>query len=649
MHISKLPLSLPIDIDRLWVALIDENLHDEAFKELQERGGTWGLTFTRTAAQVLEKLCSKDKNDMVHTLMPFMQNPEPETLPLLRRWFRKPKKPPIIANHAALLLAEVEGLSVKTLPKLMELLNGDEDRSRHRVARLFHQSANPTTGHTLPVSSLGVELMEELARNHVDYRDKKPFISLTIAWLGHNIIHDDPKAIKHWVEKINNGTENTEAIELILSEIEELTSEVWSVLNTKLKEGTPKLPKILLIFVCQMLHLEKTPKNFDWKSTLLDIKNNENSKEELEQEFVLVEGAKVIIEVAREVLLKDLDSSTPQKIMVQKANALLEAKRTTLANILWNSDLEKEEDLKGKLAAIAENNLYAMKNRQEKIREEIDQTISEIINKERVNPGEIDQTNELTKENILRKLLKLLIEWLVDTVEYPKSDKKAGKKETQDTLLYRKLSFLLEVTEEVIVMIEKQSSSTINFEQSIAALLDTVENVESVLVELVQTHNSYPGRQAAITLLSYRGLITKEVIEALHSGLHGVTFVQKAALASIERFTRLDDKEDDKKDDKKTETLEELCKDLKHNSATIAYATAKLLSTLALRGNLSSTQREKIKTELAKAIDDSNSNRVVHLWHVPAKIPKLPTLKQLFYQELLKIVSSPPKQKESSK
>jgi len=47
-------------------------------------------------------------------------------------------------------------------------------------------------------------------------RKLSPQVALRIRWRGHHLLHDDPDAIYHWVDIINNKREKQEEAELLL-------------------------------------------------------------------------------------------------------------------------------------------------------------------------------------------------------------------------------------------------------------------------------------------------------------------------------------------------------------------------------------------------------------------------------------------------
>jgi hypothetical protein len=133
------------------------------------------------------------------------------------------------------------------------------------------------------------------------------------------------------------------------------------------------------------------------------------------------------------------------------------------------------------------------------------------------------------------------------------------------------------------------------------AALAPPEFWEPVLTDWVQYGQHWTARMAAVRLLGRLRCVTERVARALRSAMNDVSFVQKAAYASVSEFRRVEG-----------DILPELLQLLDDPSAGVAAATAQLLVSIA-RAEVTSADRRRILRGLELAASRPASVRAVYL------------------------------------
>ncbi|MEA5471938.1 hypothetical protein, partial [Spirulina sp. 06S082] len=123
------------------------------------------------------------------------------------------------------------------------------------------------------------------------------------------------------------------------------------------------------------------------------------------------------------------------------------------------------------------------------------------------------------------------------------------------------------------------------------------------LSEAVQYHNTFPGRQSALILLSYFYDVTEETIFALKAGLQDVVAVQDVVIQTVDRYREID-----------LDLLRELFEDLLNPSPAIGFVTARMLVSVARNMYTPPSLREEIIEAFVEAIDDDRSKQDVYLF-----------------------------------
>jgi hypothetical protein len=153
--------------------------------------------------------------------------------------------------------------------------------------------------------------------------------------------------------------------------------------------------------------------------------------------------------------------------------------------------------------------------------------------------------------------------------------------------------------------------------------------LETLLIGAARHHNSYTGRASAIRLLGCMRRVSLPVIEVLQSCMQDVEFVKDAVLDSLPDFRRLES----------ISLIRHLLRGLHDESALACYATAQLLSKIALFEDTTPSARQEILDGLAEAIRDPKSRRYVYFYYVDGVVPNMPRLDQVFVEAMMLVTA----------
>src|SRR5262249_29742427 len=109
-------------------------------------------------------------------------------------------------------------------------------------------------------------------------------------------------------------------------------------------------------------------------------------------------------------------------------------------------------------------------------------------------------------------------------------------------------------------------------------------------------------RAGAATLLGYLRQTPEAFDEALLSGLHDVAEVQTAIVQMVQNLRYLDER-----------MIPQMISLLEHESASVVYAAARLLASIARNEKISLPLRQRIVRTLSKTIQHRDSSRPVFI------------------------------------
>jgi hypothetical protein len=157
-----------------------------------------------------------------------------------------------------LLLAEGEGLSDHTLPGLLGLATGPDDRSRHRTALAVH---GPTLAWAFAtrLSRVGMETLNVLGRAWLHYGDRDPQLALLLFRTYAYLVYDDPAAITALASAIQAGGKAAATAEASLRRVANVTPTAWKALLEALRHGNGRTQRAVLEAIFSLAGNERLP------------------------------------------------------------------------------------------------------------------------------------------------------------------------------------------------------------------------------------------------------------------------------------------------------------------------------------------------------------------------------------------------------
>ena len=535
-------------IDGLWLGLLEEPKGPVA-DQLFEMGIVAGLTLTHTATRVLDELLENGHEKHARRFFPLLQSPSAEAEAVVEHWLDHWDD--FVAHHAALFLAEKgRHLTPDNIPQLAALVSSDEDRSRLRASLVLH---GPQTGtreaseRIFRASENDHHLFYAIAASTLRYQNRLPSVALVLKWFWHDVHFDDPNVIEEMVREIVDGGEYRERAEIVLGNIESVSAEALVSLLKAFRSRHPVVQSCVFKAICKIcFHPENQslPKEA-W--TIL---------EEFSGEF----GALATSELLDKKILFD----TPLYIVASITDRCNSAKANSVTEVREIVDSTRGEFL-GRLGdKILENDFNLRQMAQ--------------------NVGATfyvqDENQTLAFGKMIEEvplLFPMILEWLESLL----------LENIRDDTLCRIRGGLLELA----------AAGSI-YQPATFANLAGSTRLGQILPEVAQHHNSYPGRYAAIILMSYLRRMMPQTLHSLRAALRDVEKVRRETLEAVPHFRKFD-----------PEILPLLFAELYSRSATVAYAAAQLLAALGRSDKTTAEQRKAILIELAQAVRDPRSRR----------------------------------------
>jgi hypothetical protein len=483
-------------------------------------------------------------------LLPLVQNPDSRSLQILNAWLVSLDSS--LNQYVHLLLAEAGSISKQTLLILTELLSSEEDRTRYRAALALHGDTSDSEN-SLPTSTLGLETLLQLAQNRIELLENNSTISVIIVWTFQRIYHNDIQIIETLIQVANSDTAASKKALIVLKHIQQISPNAWSTFLNGLKDGSLEIQSSLIHSLCILLARNRINSEM-WQAILpilrdVDIEVLRNYKFVLNGPAKLVESASLAWEMSIDSKKYPFDvASEAEKIFLSKQQNMLEISQEDDSNIL--------RDL---LASIG--NLYLVN---QAYTDRVSAASASVEEKPQLLEVLIDLLSKRLQEAAFEDDFRLMTCDLLNVV--------AASAECLPNTFYRKVS----------------GSPTLQLR----------------LREVVETHNTFPGRQSALILLSYFHCITEETIAALEVSLRDVVEVQNVAIQTLERYREIDQDSD---------LLTKLFENLLDSSPSVGYVTARMLAAIARNAYFNPDLREKIIAAFIEAIDNNLSRRDVYL------------------------------------
>ena len=550
----KQQYSLPISLEGLWTALLYSQ-KQEACKALCQQAKHSPLTLTQEAIAILDVLIRAGEMAIVNQLLPIVQNPDINSIHTLREWLEI--LTPAMNRYVHLLMAEAGSFSVVTVETLTDLLTDSDDFARHRAALALHGSKNGLTRFLL-TASLGLDTLLAFAQSKLKLGQSSP-LSIIFTWTFERIFHNDAQVIASLIALVDEGGDQAESAKAALKSIHYLNYSARQAFLTGLKEGSVETQLALLHSLCTLLHLNRISDEM-WQDAFSIVQQIER-KTLSAYEFVLEGPLKIAIAAdavqASKVHGDEVHSNRASSLEEQAAQAedrFLEQKQTLL------ECLESESEARVLLAEAGAISFAGAK----------------FIERVELGAAYIEERPYL---------FPILITWLEQRLQNKQRENPIDRFLTDDLL-------------NVVAACAERLPNT--FYTSVTDIAE----FQLSLLESVEEHQSYPGRQSALVLLSYLHIASEDTILALRTALKDCIEVQHTAIETIDRYRQLDD----------NNLLPALFEDVLDESPTVGYSTAMLLSSIAQNIYLAPQLREDIIEALMVAIDDGRSRRSVYLF-----------------------------------
>lgn len=563
--------------DQAWASL-GGPLADEAYAQLLATSDNRGLRLSRRAVLALDEQGAASP-ERAAALLALCAAPPPETLPVLSGWLADERA--AVRDVAALIVAEHEGLSERTIGGLLACLTAESDWLRQRAARRLHsdRTTSDRDERRLRSSTLGLGALLTLARA-VD--EASPQLNLTIQYLWTDLIVDDAETILAAARQIDEGGPDAAPAALVLRWVEKLTPAAWPGVVRALREGSGPTVDALLESLARLATLDKldAAARADVQALLGELR-----AAELEALRFLPDAPAQIIEAARAALrFREAYPASDPATALEIADTHIVSQTISLAAAAGLGG--DHTNLVAGLQELGKTLYFPNKG----------------------FPREVEAAAKAVAET--PRLLEILVGWLPRVL---------GRMAAQDDpapLWARRLRT------DLLAVISAAA------EQHLPAAFASLapEGTERLLVDVVRHSDARVARQSAIALLSRLSHVTPAYFLAVPHALNDVRLVRQSTFESVQRLRSIEG-----------EPLTYFAEGIQHPVPLVAYAYAQLLAAWSTNPRTAPAQRHQALRLLARAIHQPHARRHVVPWYVPVPVPELPRLSQVFYQTLLQI------------
>lgn len=400
------------------------------------------------------------------------------------------------------------------------------------------------------------------------------YVGNAIFWFNERLLYDLGEHIEMWATELNKNADAATA-KYALSHIQHLEPQAFQQVLHELTNGNTSVRSAILI---SMTHLAK------WERLNEEAWNALNATME-KLDLVTLESLRYLVfklEDFRTIALEALQSSTPMQSQIETARQLL----TTRHGISFADIFRAPTDERlPKLEAFGKM-MYST------TREE---------------PVRWGNNASVAQEGVTQAgFTELLCEWLIVAL---------GENLNDPPRPYYERTALLDL------LAGSATAAPASF-----ARCKSLERLQPWLIAVTQAHHSYTGRADAMLLLGYFRSLSLDVLPALRSALADCEPAREAAMEAALMFRIVDEK-----------VLQELIQYLYDESSSLAFAAARLLTTLGRHDKTSTIGRKRILEALAEAVRDPRSRRPLHFDAGLAPAPEVSKLNDFFYNALLKV------------
>jgi hypothetical protein len=628
--------------ERLWERMIGDPAGADAEPLLRSRPVD-GWRLRQRNAEAIDALLGAGRVDAAVALLRLLRDPEVATLARVEGWREHPD--PRVVLLACVLLAEAGRFDLPLVDPLVRGIVAADDRTRYRVHSIFY---NPQSSrHTL---ALGKEVMDRLAQHVVETSETAPIIPLVVRWMWERLTHSHRVALDAWADEVARGGEGAEPARILLAFVERTEPSLFeSCFLRHLSTGPAAVQQPLLRSLLSSASLRsmdvpalrttlhRLVRTGEKPVRILAIRAFGHSKASAPDLALLREvfdgggDPAVVLEAGIAMGRLVRRGRVPEKPAGAAANAPpLPSLRDPAVEALLEPLHEALRDggprRSAALAGLAQAALGSVENGLEPA------ALTDLIHEAGGDAWGIVRA--------LMEAERFIQKW---TPAYRFSTARAASLVESYPEVLRLLLAELEDSLSrgtrwqgdfwLMQCLDVASLVAARMPSAYAMLAGDHPRLEHLLVDACCTHDSFPGRGAAIRLLSrLRRPMTAQTVEAFVSTLRDVPEVQAAAIQSARNFTSVTD-----------ELLHRLYGMLDDDSAVTAYAASEILVMLGRREETTPERRRSILAALAQAIDAPGAYRMV-LRMEPDRgsqwvVHSLGPLNEVLYRAILRITA----------
>jgi hypothetical protein len=462
------------------VAQLTQLLGKERHAGVETLVATWmenGVRVTAREAAILDRMVQSGRTADLDRLWPFLERPAPEAQATVNRWSALAGP---AGRWSALVQAEEGRLTPEVVASVIDVLADSTDRLHLRAAVALHGRTAycENKNRRWSVQRVGINAVEAVARRAID-PNCRPAVRNSLAWIQHDLHHDDPAAIRYWLDQADGRPRETSPACWILEYLESSQPESVPPLLEALESNSPELQRTVLAGLARLANCSSV---LNASAESLRGALSAVPLEIRDQLCVLRNGPVTLLEIARNA-----------------AGVTGETNRLAMARSLLEPQLLSIDDTCLSDAAAAHTRLRAIGSRL-------------YIN---LLSYWTDANNAAADVSDPAKLLSVLLSWL----EFEHRNPGPAKI----------IPHLLTATEAVARL------SPDAFRK--AAHPDVWE---PFLAECVQSAAHWTTRLAAVRLLGRLRRVTEQVVRAYRSAMNDVSYVQTAAYETACEFRRVD-------------------------------------------------------------------------------------------------------------
>ncbi|MES2112212.1 MAG: caspase family protein [Bacteroidota bacterium] len=569
-------------VSNLWEDAVKDN---ESLSRLIAHGRINRLKLTSFAARKIDLLMKQKNVTEIVQILELLEHPEPDTLLIVDNWLSHPDKE--IVAYATLFISELQGVNAARMPVLLSFLESKKDLARHRVSRLIcHPQVTPTEPTKL-LSVMGWDLIRTYLKEIVYYQNHLPQISLTIKWMFSDLLFDSDEMLINLIEEVELESTDAEWATIGISSAEAVGQPVWIAMLDAIEGRKPQIKFNILVSICRLAYKKRKEKDNtvyrlpeEWWNDFLRFKDRllENGvlNESLDAFRVNFSTPLALVLSVKESLesFGDADMITRIAAIEKLAD---ERCKTSFYKILRLPN----DQIRQRFEEIAANNLYVA-----------------------IDYRRLTFSTAITQVYQDPALFKTLLTWLWQRLE----------KSVNDGYLESVSFFLLIIIAETADNLE---ATFINWPH--------LPKLKPLLVEAAKSHNSYPGRAAAIKLLMHFRVDT-EIVEVLKIATRDVFDVHNAVFDTASRFNKIDER-----------VFPELVNGLYDESAMTAFTIGKLLTAVGRSDYTAPARRREILKALTDAARDARSQRLIHFSYADAVLPDIPRLDHELFKMAMQV------------